>query len=74
MKDRVEEVLKLLRPKLAIHRGSVELVDIDEGQGIVRVRMTGACDGCPMAGLTLKHGIEAVLRETIPEIREVLAV
>lgn len=74
MKDRVEEVLKLLRPKLAIHRGSVELVDIDEGRGIVRVKMTGSCDGCPMAGLTLKHGIEAVLRETIPEINEVLAV
>lgn len=74
MKTRVEEVLKLIRPKLAIHRGSVELVDVDEERGIVRVRMTGACDNCPMAGLTLKHGIEAILLETIPEIREVLAV
>jgi Fe-S cluster biogenesis protein NfuA len=74
MKDRIEEVLKLLRPKLAIHRGSVELVGVDEVQGIVQVKLTGACDGCPMADLTMKYGIEAVLREAIPEIREVLAV
>lgn len=74
MKTRVEEVLKLIRPKLAIHRGSVELVNVDEEQGIVRVRLTGACDNCPMAGITLKHGIEAILIDTIPEIREVLAV
>ena len=74
MKSKVEEVLNLIRPKLAIHRGSVELVEVDEELGIVTVRMTGSCDGCPMAGLTLKHGIEAVLRETIPEIKQVVAV
>lgn len=74
MKAKIEEVLNLIRPKLAIHRGSVELVEIDEEQGIVRVRLTGACEGCPLSSLTLKHGIEAMLKEMVPEVREVLAV
>ena len=74
MQDKVEAVLALIRPKLAIHRGSVELVGVDSETGIVRVKMTGSCDGCPMAEITLKSGIEAVLKECIPEVTEVLAV
>lgn len=74
MKEKVEAVLALIRPKLAIHRGSVELVAVDDSTGVVRVKMTGSCDGCPMAELTLKSGIEAVLRECIPQVTEVIAV
>lgn len=74
MYEKVEAVLALIRPKLAIHRGSVELVAVDESTGVVQVKMTGSCDGCPMAELTLKGGIETVLKECIPEVREVVAV
>ena len=72
MRDKVETALTRIRPALQADGGDVELVDVNEG--VVKVRLTGACGGCPMATMTLQHGIERVLREQIPEIKEVLAV
>ena len=70
MKERVEEVLDLIRPMLQADGGDVELVDVSEG-GIVSVKLTGACGSCPMSTMTLKMGIERNLMEQIPEVKEV---
>ena len=72
MKEKVEEVLGKIRPMLARDGGDVELVDTEDGT--VKVRLTGACGGCPMASMTLKMGIESALKEEIPEVKEVIAV
>ncbi len=72
MKDKVETVLAQVRPALQADRGDVELVDVNEG--IVRLKLKGACAGCPMATMTLRHGIERILKEQIPEVKEVVAV
>ena len=71
MKERVEQILSLIRPQLMADGGDVELVDVNDG--VVTVRLTGACGGCPMATMTLKGGIERILREHIPEVTEVVA-
>jgi len=68
----VEQVLDRIRPALQMDGGDVELVDI-EGK-VVRLRMTGACGGCPMSQLTLQMGIEAALRDAIPDLERVEAV
>jgi len=67
---RVEEVLGMIRPNLQSDGGDVELVDVTE-EGIVRVRLQGACHGCPMAAMTLQMGIERILRNEIPEVKGV---
>jgi Fe-S cluster biogenesis protein NfuA len=72
MKERVEEVLNEIRPMLRAEGGDVELVDVDDG--VVKVRLTGACGGCPMSQMTLKMGIEKRLKERLPEVRTVEAV
>jgi Fe-S cluster biogenesis protein NfuA len=72
MREKIEEVLNQIRPNLARDGGNVELVDATDG--IVKVRLTGACGGCPMASMTLKHGVERVLKERVPEVKEVVAV
>lgn len=72
MKEKVEAVLNQIRPNLAADGGNVEL--IDASNGIVKLRLTGACGGCPMASMTLKHGVERVLKEQLPEVKEVVAV
>jgi len=72
MKEKVEAVLNQIRPNLAADGGNVELVDARDG--IVKVRLTGACGGCPMASMTLKNGVERVLKEQLPEVKEVVAV
>jgi len=70
MKDKVEKVLDEIRPGLQADGGDVELVDITE-DGIVKVKLTGACAGCPMSTLTLKMAIEKRLKEKIPEVKAV---
>ena len=71
MKEQVEETLAALRPSLAAHGGDVQLVDVtDEGQ--VSVRLTGACRGCPGATMTLRLGVERILRERVPGVTEVI--
>ena len=72
MRDRVEEVLDKIRPSLMVDGGNVELIAVDDG--VVKVKLTGACGGCPMASLTLKMGIERILKHEIPEVKEVVAV
>jgi len=73
MKERVEEVLQKIRPSLQADGGDIELVDITE-DGVVQVKLKGACGGCPMATLTLKNGVERVLKAEIPEVKEVVEV
>ena len=69
---KVEEVLAQVRPALQADGGDVELVDVNEG--VVRLKLKGACAGCPMATMTLRQGIERILKEQIPEVKEVIAV
>ncbi|MGD8967755.1 MAG: NifU family protein [Anaerolineae bacterium] len=73
MKDKVEETLDLIRPQLQADGGGVDLVDVNE-EGIVSVRLTGACGGCPMSTMTLKMGIERLLLKQVPEVKRVEAV
>ena len=73
MKEKVEAVLNQVRPALQADGGDVELVDVTE-DGIVSVKLTGACGSCPMSTMTLKMGIERTLRANIPEIQEVVQV
>ncbi len=72
MRTDVERVLGKIRPALQADGGDVELVDVEGG--VVKVRLTGACGGCPMASITLKNGIEALLKEEIPSIDRVESV
>ena len=73
MREKVEKALEKIRPSLQADGGDVELVDVTD-DGIVKVRLTGACRGCPMSQLTLKMGIEKALKDSIPEVKEVQSV
>ena len=72
MRTQVEIALKDIRPMLQADGGDVELVDVQDG--IVKVRLTGACGGCPMSQMTLKNGIEVRLKEAVPEVVSVESV
>ena len=72
MKEKVEKSLEKIRPSLQADGGDVELVEVVDG--IVKVRLTGACSGCPMSQMTLKMGIERILKKDIPEVKEVVSV
>ncbi len=69
MREKVEKAIDKIRPMLQADGGDVELVDIEDG--IVKVRLQGACAGCPMSQMTLRNGIERILKEEIPEIKSV---
>ena len=71
-KEQVEAALNKIRPNLQADGGDVELVDVTDGT--VKVRLTGACGGCPMSTITLKMGIEQMLKQELPEVKEVVAV
>jgi Fe-S cluster biogenesis protein NfuA len=73
MKERVEEALKKIRPALQADGGDVELVEVKD-DGTVQVRLTGACGGCPMSQMTLKMGIERILKKEVPEVVSVESV
>lgn len=70
MKEKVQKVLDTIRPTLQADGGDVELVEITP-EGVVRVRLQGACGSCPMSTMTLKMGIEKALKNQIPEVKEV---
>ncbi|MGC9363604.1 MAG: NifU family protein [Fidelibacterota bacterium] len=70
MKEQVKKVLDAVRPFLQADGGNVELVEVTD-DGIVKVRLTGACSGCPMSTYTLKMGIENKLKKEIPEVKAV---
>jgi len=73
MKEKVEAVLSKLRPMLEADGGNVELVEVTK-EGVVKVKLTGACGCCPMSQMTLKMGIEQVLKKEVPEVKSVEAV
>lgn len=73
MKQKVQEVLETIRPALQADGGDVELVDVTD-DGVVKVRLTGACGSCTMSTTTLKMGIERTLQQHIPEVKEVVQV
>lgn len=73
MREKVQEVLELVRPALQADGGDVELVDVAE-DGVVSVRLKGACGSCPMSTMTLKMGIEKTLKEKIPGVKSVIQV
>ena len=72
MRKNVEAALAKVRPALQADGGDVELVDVTDG--VVKLKLKGACSGCPMSTMTLKMGIERVLKEQLPEVKEVVAV
>jgi Fe-S cluster biogenesis protein NfuA len=71
MKAEVEAALAKVRPSLQADGGDVELVGVEDG--VVKVKLTGACGGCPMATMTLKNGIERILKEEVPGVQEVIS-
>jgi Fe-S cluster biogenesis protein NfuA len=73
LKEKVENVIRNIRPYLQSDGGNIQLVSVSD-DGVVRVRLTGACKGCPMAAVTLKNRVEAVIKRQIPEVRRVIAV
>ena len=72
MREKVQEIVEDIRTQLQADGGDVELVDVDEAQGIVKVRLKGACVGCPMAQVTLQRGVERVIKERVPEVQQVV--
>lgn len=71
MKEKVQEVINKLRPLLQRDGGDIELIDVNDG--VVKVKLTGACGSCPMSQMTLKMGVESTLKKEIPEIKEVVS-
>ena len=72
LKEKVEDALKEVRPMLEADGGNVELVSVSD-DGKVTLRLTGACGSCPMSQMTLKMGVERIIRKKVPEIKEVVA-
>ena len=73
MKERVKSVLNKMRPSLQADGGDVELVEITP-DGVVKVKLMGACSGCMMSQMTLKMGIEKAIKQEVPEVKEVISV
>jgi len=73
IRERVESALERIRPAVQMDGGDVQLVDVTE-DGVVTVQLMGACGGCPMSMLTLKAGIERIVKAQVPEVTEVIAV
>jgi len=72
MRDRVVKALEKIRPMLQADGGDVELVDVSDA-GVVKVRLRGACGACPMSQMTLKMGVERIIKQEVPEVKEVIA-
>jgi Fe-S cluster biogenesis protein NfuA len=70
MKERVQEVIDQIRPNLQADGGDIELVDVTP-EGVVKVKLQGACSGCPGAAMTLKMGVEKMLKKHVPEVTAV---
>jgi len=73
LEEKVRDIIEAVRPNLQSHGGDIELVGVDE-DNTVRVRLQGACSGCPGAAMTLKMGVERLLKEKIPEVKKIVAV
>ncbi len=72
MRERVEAALAEIRPQLQADGGDIEIVDVSDGT--VKVKLTGACSGCPMAEMTMREGVERIIKKQVPEVAEVIAV
>lgn len=72
MRDKIEKAIEAIRPVLNADGGDVELIDVSDG--IVRVRLKGACGGCPMSQLTLTRGVEQAIKKAVPEVKRIEAV
>jgi Fe-S cluster biogenesis protein NfuA len=72
MREKVEKVIEEIRPFLQADGGNIELVDVQDG--VVKVRLLGACGSCPMSQMTLKRGVEARLKAKVPEVKEVVSI
>jgi Fe-S cluster biogenesis protein NfuA len=72
MRENIEKALEKIRPALQADGGDVELIDVTDG--VVKVRLKGACGGCPMSQMTLKMGVERILKQQVPEIKSVEAI
>ena len=73
MRERVEKALEKIRPMLQADGGNVELVEVT-ANGVVKLRLKGSCGCCPMSSMTLKMGIERIIKEDVPEVKEVIAI
>lgn len=73
MKEQIEQALDKIRPALQRDGGDIELVEVEEN-GVVKVRLTGACSGCPMSQMTLKQGVERIVKQLVPEVKTVESV
>lgn len=73
LKEKIEEALEKVRPSLQADGGDVKLIDVDDN-GVVKVTLQGACAGCPMSQMTLKMGIEKILKQNVPEVTSVVSV
>lgn len=73
MKEQIEQALDKIRPALQRDGGDIELIEVEEN-GIVKVRLTGACSGCPMSQMTLKQGVERIVKQLVPEVKAVESV
>lgn len=73
MKEKVEKALEKVRPMLEADGGNVELVEVT-GDGIVKLKLKGSCGCCPMSQMTLKMGIERIIKQEVPEVKEVIAI
>lgn len=71
--EKVKDIIDAIRPNLQSHGGDIEFVSVEK-DNIVKVRLQGACSGCPGARMTLKNGVERLLKEQIPDVKEVIAV
>jgi Fe-S cluster biogenesis protein NfuA len=74
VKEQVKATLEEIRPSLQADGGDVELVSVNDKDGVVQVKLTGACGHCPMSTMTLKMGIERILKEKVPQVTKVVAV
>lgn len=72
MKEKVEKALQTIRPALQGDGGDIELVSVEDG--VVKVRLTGACGGCPMSQITMTQGVEQAIKKAVPQVKKVIAV
>ncbi len=73
MREKIEKALEKVRPMLEADGGSVGLIDVSE-DGIVKIRLTGACGSCPFSSMTLKNSIERIIKLDVPEVKQVIAI
>jgi len=74
MKEQVKKIIEKIRPALQMDGGDVQLVEVDEKKGVVKVKLIGACAHCPMSQMTLKMGIEEEIKKNVKGVKEVVAV